>query len=135
MGCKTSTGRPRPLNTSPKDRPTLQSHSAGAGGTALAAQAADVLLLSDSLSLLPVLLRLARRYRCVVQWNIALAVALKAVMLGLNFVILLPLWTAVVSDMVALVLVIASGLTLLAPLKTSKAVIDRHYDYNKLIES
>lgn len=109
----------------------------GARGTALAAQAADVILLSDCLSLLPPVIALARRCRRVVRINVGVAFTIKGVMLLTNFIIPLPLWTAIVADMAALAIVLLSGLTLLAPIQGADgdATASRHYNVDALLEA
>ena len=53
----------------------------GAGGTALAAQSADVVLMSDELTKLAEAVQLARTAQWVIYQNIALACGIKARML------------------------------------------------------
>eukprot|EP00669_Euglena_mutabilis_P007282 TRINITY_DN2619_c0_g1_i1.p2 TRINITY_DN2619_c0_g1~~TRINITY_DN2619_c0_g1_i1.p2 ORF type:complete len:257 (-),score=83.22 TRINITY_DN2619_c0_g1_i1:32-802(-) len=93
----------------------------GAGGTALAAEAADVVLMSDSLRLIPAVCALARRCQRVVITNLALSVGIKLSMLVAALAFVLPVWTAIVADALALGLVLANGLTLLRPLPSDSA--------------
>ena len=82
----------------------------GAGGTALAVEAADVALMSNNLAKIPELVELGRFCRWVVAENIALSVVLK---LGIVFVALAgkaALWMAVLTDVLGLLFVIINGL-------------------------
>ena len=82
----------------------------GAGGTALAVEAADVALMSNNLAKIPELVELGRFCRWVVAENIAFSVVLK---LGIVFVALAgkaALWMAVLTDVLGLLFVIINGL-------------------------
>jgi len=76
-------------------------------------ETADIVLMSGHLDKLPVLLRLARRTVSVIQQNVVIALALKAVFLILAFFGVATLWMAVAADMGATLLVTFNGLRLL----------------------
>jgi Cd2+/Zn2+-exporting ATPase len=85
----------------------------GAAGTDAALETADVALMSDDLMAVPYFLRLGRRTVWNIRTNIAVAMGLKALFLGLAVAGLATLWMAVVADMGASLLVIGNGLRLL----------------------
>ena len=93
----------------------------GSGGTALASQASEVVLMSDRLGLIPALRRLAQRCQATIARSVGLSIAVKAAMMTAALVTALPMWTAVVADALSIGLVVANGMTLLAPLKESSA--------------
>jgi Zn2+/Cd2+-exporting ATPase len=85
----------------------------GAAGTDAALETADVALMADDLMAVPDFLRLSRRTVRNVRANVALALGLKALFLGLAVAGKATLWMAVAADMGASLLVIANGLRLL----------------------
>jgi Zn2+/Cd2+-exporting ATPase len=85
----------------------------GAAGTDAALETADVALMADDLMAVPYFLRLGRRAVRNIRANIALALGLKALFLGLAIAGLATLWMAVAADMGASLLVIGNGLRLL----------------------
>jgi Cd2+/Zn2+-exporting ATPase len=85
----------------------------GAAGTDAALETADVALMADDLAAVPYVLRLGRRTVRNIRTNVALALGLKALFLGLAVAGLATLWMAVVADMGASLLVIGNGLRLL----------------------
>jgi len=85
----------------------------GVAGSDAALETADVALMSDDLSKLPVAVRLGRRALRLIKQNIFFAVGLKAVFLALTPLGLTSLWMAVVADMGASLLVIFNGLRVL----------------------
>lgn len=87
----------------------------GAAGTDVALESADVLLMSDDLSRLPGMLRLARRARRIVRQNLIFAGTVMVVMLllAIGGVVSLPL--GVVAHEGGTLLVVANGLRLLMP--------------------
>jgi len=82
----------------------------GVAGTDAALETADVALISDDLSKLPLAVRLGRRALRLVKQNIAFSLLLKAVFIALTPLGLTTLWMAVLADMGASLLVIFNGL-------------------------
>jgi Cd2+/Zn2+-exporting ATPase len=93
----------------------------GAAGTHVALETADVALMGDDLALLAPTFQRARATRAIIGQNIAIAVGLKLLFLGLALAGQATLWMAVAADMGASLLVIANGLRALqgAPASTS----------------
>ena len=87
----------------------------GERGTDVALETADVALMSEDLRLVPFAVRLGRATRRTIRANIALSLAVKAIVLGLALAGYGSLWAAVGADMGASMLVIANGLRLLRP--------------------
>ena len=85
----------------------------GGGGTAQAMETADVVLMQDDLSHVPMALRMGRKTRQVIKQNIVLSLALKLVFLGLAIPGIATLWMAVVADVGATLLVTLNGMRLL----------------------
>ena len=85
----------------------------GGGGTAQAMETADVVLMQDDLSHVPLALRMGRASRAVIKQNIVLSLALKLVFLGLAIPGIATLWMAVVADVGATLLVTLNGMRLL----------------------
>jgi Cd2+/Zn2+-exporting ATPase len=85
----------------------------GAGGTDSALEIADVVLLDDDLERLPECVILSRRTVRTIQVNIAFAIAIKIVLVGLTIVGLSTLWMAVLADVGASLIVTVNGLRLL----------------------
>jgi Cd2+/Zn2+-exporting ATPase len=85
----------------------------GAAGTDTALETADVALMADGLSQLPFALRLSRRARAVIGQNVALALGIKALFLGLAVAGLATLWMAVFADVGASLIVTFNGMRLL----------------------
>jgi Cd2+/Zn2+-exporting ATPase len=85
----------------------------GGGGTAQAMETADVVLMQDNLSHVPLALRVARKSRRVIKENIALSLGLKLAFLALAVPGIATLWMAVVADVGATLLVTINGMRLL----------------------
>ncbi|MEO7400969.1 MAG: heavy metal translocating P-type ATPase, partial [Polaromonas sp.] len=85
----------------------------GAAGTDIAMEAADVVIMNDDLRRIAETVRLSRRTHAVLWQNIALALGIKAVFLGLAVFGSATMWMAVFADMGASLLVVANGLRLL----------------------
>ena len=97
----------------------------GAGGTALAVEAADVALMTNNLAKIPELIELGRFCRLVVAENIALSVVLKLAMVIAALAGKVSLWMAVLADVLGLLFVILNGLR---PLWSIKEHEDKHTD-------
>lgn len=85
----------------------------GGAGNDVALETADVVLMSDDLSLIPFLIALSRRAMSTVRQNIAFALALKAAAVAAAVGGWLTLWLAIVADMGATVLVTLNAARLL----------------------
>lgn len=85
----------------------------GAGGTALAVRAANVVLLSDDLRLLPRALRAARFCHAVIMQNVGISISIKLVAVVAAAAGYAPLWLAVLADVGAILLVAANGMRLM----------------------
>ena len=79
-------------------------------GTAQAMETADVVLMQDDLSHVPMALRIARRSRTLVKQNIALSLGLKIAVLVLAVPGITTLWMAVLADVGATLLVTLNGM-------------------------
>lgn len=84
----------------------------GIHGTDIAAETADVVLMSGNLRGLPGVFRLARKTHFVVWQNIVLALAGKAIFLALAVAGMATMWMAVVADLGISLLVVANGMRL-----------------------
>ncbi len=82
----------------------------GSAGTDVALDTADIALMADDLSRLPVAIRRARRAEAIVRANIAFALGTKAAFVALAAAGAATLWMAVLADMGASLLVVANGL-------------------------
>ncbi len=82
----------------------------GGAGSDAAIEAADVVLMTDELSLLPLALRVARRTRRIVRQNIAFALGVKAVILVLGALGIATLWAAVFGDVGVAVLAVLNAM-------------------------
>ena len=85
----------------------------GAMGTDTAIETADVALMDDDLRKVATFVRLSRKTRNLLWQNIALALGIKGVVLGLTLMGVGTMWMAVFADMGASLLVVANGLRLL----------------------
>ncbi len=85
----------------------------GGGGTAQAMETADVVLMQDDLSHVPMALRMARSSRRIIKQNIALSLGLKLAFLALAIPGFATLWMAVLADVGATLLVTLNGMRLL----------------------
>ena len=84
-----------------------------AAGTDTAIETADVALMDDDLRKIPAFIRLSRQTSTVLTQNIALALIIKAIFLGVTFFGLATMWMAVFADMGVALLVVFNGLRLL----------------------
>ena len=85
----------------------------GAAGTDTALETADVALMSDDLTKLPLLIRISRKTMQVLKQDITLALVIKAAFLVLVAIGNATLWMAIFADMGASLIVVANGLRLL----------------------
>ena len=85
----------------------------GAGGTHIASEAADIVIMRNDLRAIAATVRLSRHAHAVLWQNIALALGIKAVFLALAVAGHATMWMAVFADMGASLLVVANGLRLL----------------------
>ena len=85
----------------------------GGAGTDIAMEAADVVIMNDDLGRIPETIRLSHRTNAILRQNIALALGIKAVFLGLAVFDNATMWMAVFADMGASLLVVGNGLRLL----------------------
>jgi Cd2+/Zn2+-exporting ATPase len=98
------------------DAPALARADVGiamGAGTAQAMETADVVLMQDDISHVPMALRLSRRCRTLVKQNIALSLGLKLVFLALAIPGITTLWMAVLADVGATMLVTLNGMRVL----------------------
>jgi Cd2+/Zn2+-exporting ATPase len=85
----------------------------GAAGTATALETADVAIMDDDPRKIATFIRLSRDTAAILKQNIALALGIKVVFLGLALSGHATLWMAVFADMGASLLVVGNGLRLL----------------------
>ena len=99
------------------DAPALARSEIGfamaAAGTDTAIETADVALMDDDLRKIPTFIRLSRQTSSILKQNIALALVIKAIFLGVTFAGLATMWMAVFADMGVSLLVVFNGLRLL----------------------
>ncbi|HEF4758949.1 TPA: heavy metal translocating P-type ATPase [Pseudomonas putida] len=99
------------------DAPALARSEIGfamaAAGTDTAIETADVALMDDDLRKIPSFVRLSRQTSSILKQNIALALVIKAIFLGVTFAGLATMWMAVFADMGVSLLVVFNGLRLL----------------------
>ncbi|EJN18962.1 copper/silver-translocating P-type ATPase [Pseudomonas sp. GM78] len=99
------------------DAPALARSQIGfamaAAGTDTAIETADVALMDDDLRKIPAFIRLSRQTSSILKQNIALALVIKAIFLGVTFNGLATMWMAVFADMGVSLLVVFNGLRLL----------------------
>ena len=87
----------------------------GAAGTDTAIETADVAIMDDDLRKIPEFVRLSKATAAVLKQNIALALGVKAIFLGLTLVGMGTMWMAVFADMGTSLIVVVNGLRLLRP--------------------
>lgn len=115
----------------------------GAGGTALAVEAADVALMSNNLAKIPELITLAKFFKLIVKQNIGVSVVLKLVIVVVALSGYVTLWMAVIADVVGLLVVIVNGLRPLtwkppksqrkAPLDVELGMKKTNYKYDSIV--
>ncbi|MBD9441571.1 heavy metal translocating P-type ATPase [Pseudomonas sp. PDM04] len=84
-----------------------------AAGTDTAIETADVALMDDDLRKIPAFIQLSRQTSSILKQNIALALVIKAIFLGVTFFGFATMWMAVFADMGVSLLVVFNGLRLL----------------------
>ncbi|TWC13176.1 MULTISPECIES: heavy metal translocating P-type ATPase [unclassified Pseudomonas] len=98
------------------DAPALARSEIGfamaAAGTDTAIETADVALMDDDLRKIPTFIRLSRQTSSILKQNIALALIIKAIFLGVTFAGFATMWMAVFADMGVSLLVVFNGLRL-----------------------
>jgi len=99
------------------DTPALAAASVGIavsnGGNAQAMETADVVLMQESLSLLPEAVQNSRRAQRIIWQNIAFSLLIKGAFLVLTLFGFATLWMAVFADMGASLLVTLNGMRML----------------------
>jgi Cd2+/Zn2+-exporting ATPase len=85
----------------------------GAAGSDTAIETADVALMDDDLRKIPLFVSISQATATVLKQNIAVALGIKAVFLGLTLAGHGTMWMAVFADMGASLLVVGNGLRLL----------------------
>ena len=93
---------------------THQSVAMGRGGTDVALEAADVVLMSDDLLRIPDAIELGRAARSMVRQNVFIAMGVVFALIPLTLLGIVPLWLAVVFHEGSTVVVALNGLRLLA---------------------
>ncbi|WP_298625305.1 cation-translocating P-type ATPase [uncultured Legionella sp.] len=82
-------------------------------GTDTALETADIALMNDNLSMLPIYIDISRKTARILFQNISLSIAIKGVFFILALSGIATLWMAVFADMGASLIVVANGLRLL----------------------
>jgi Zn2+/Cd2+-exporting ATPase len=85
----------------------------GVAGSDAAIETADIALLADDLRKIPWLIRHSRRATAIIQQNITLSLAVKALFVLLTFAGHASLWAAIAADMGVTLVVVANALRLL----------------------
>ncbi|MFQ6092063.1 MAG: heavy metal translocating P-type ATPase, partial [bacterium] len=85
----------------------------GTAGTDTALETADIALMADDLSKLPLAMKLSRKALHIIKQNIVFALLIKAVFLAMTPIGWATLWMAVFADMGASLMVIFNGLRVL----------------------
>ncbi len=89
----------------------------GALGSDAAVESADVVLMTDELSRIPLAIRLARRTLAIVHGNIAIALGIKGLVLLAGALGFVSMWGAVFADVGVTLLAILNALRALRPLR------------------
>ncbi|MBC2021457.1 cadmium-translocating P-type ATPase [Listeria booriae] len=105
------------------DSPALATADLGIAmgkGTDSAIEVADIVLMQDHLGKLPLTVKIAKKVRFAVGFNIAFALGLKILALLLALTGYLTLWMAIMADMGATIIVTIFGLSILFRTKAEK---------------
>lgn len=81
----------------------------GAGGSAMATEAADIVMMSDNIMRIPETLAICRMGRAIIIQNCSLAIAIKIIAVVIAVLGYLQFWQAVLIDIGTLLLVVANG--------------------------
>lgn len=96
------------------DAPVLAAADVGVAmgglGSDAAMEAADVVIMTDELSRLPLAIRIARRTMTIAKENIAFSIAVKVIILTLSLLVDIGLWLAVFADVGVCMLAILNSL-------------------------
>ncbi|MBQ3405604.1 MAG: cadmium-translocating P-type ATPase [Oscillospiraceae bacterium] len=98
------------INDAPVMAEADVSVSMGKLGSGAAIEASDVVLVSDSLTGVPKLIKLARKVRKIVMENIVFSIAIKVIIMAVGVFVLFPLWYAVLADVGVMLLAVANSL-------------------------
>ena len=67
-------------------------------GTEIASNSADGILISNNIGMLPNIIKTAKKSICIVKFNIAFSLIIKAIVLALGILGIAPIWLAIVAD-------------------------------------
>lgn len=89
----------------------------GALGSDAAIESADIVLMDDKLSKIPLAVKIARKTMCIVQQNIVFAIAVKGAILILSAFGIGNMWTAVFGDVGVMVIAILNAMRAMMKVK------------------